>query len=452
MDIIMKKEKDPKASSLSTKLCYATGDIGCNFVWTFISGFLMLYYTDSVGVSAAFVGTMFFICRALDGMSDLGMGVIIEKTSSRFGKARPWVLLFSIPLSISLLLIFNVPATLPYLGKQVYIYTTYILMAVICYTAVNLSYNAMLPRFSLTSHDRNLVSAIKGAAVIVAALLVSLLTPFLMEAFGGYQSQKAWSQTTAIYAVIALVMLLITFFGVKEKIAPNIDEDGKPAKVEVKKALSLLIKNKYFYVATALFVVFYAITGTGGVGIYFARDILGDANLFGLISAIAILPMIIGIPILPAMYKKFGKRNVMLVGALVSAAGCLLQLINPASLPLYLTFAIVRGFGSIMFSLPIFTLASDIVELDERRYGFRAEGLVTSSNSLGIKVGTGLGAAMVGWILALGKYDADAAVQLDSSLNAMIVLQIGMPLVLSLVLAVLLIFWDIEKKLQVYDN
>jgi len=439
-------ESKSGASSFGTKLCYAAGDIGCNFVWTFVSGFLILYYTDSVGMSPAFVGTMIFICRILDGISDIGMGVVIEKTHTRWGKARPWVLFACAPLALSLILLFNVPSSFSELGKSTYIYITYIFMTVICYTAVNLPYNAMLPRFSLTPHDRNVVSAIKGAAVVVAALSISIITPFLFDIFGGQQNQQTWTNISALYAVIAIVMLLITFIGVKEKIPPTMDEDGKPAKVPVKKAIHLLLRNKYFYIATGLFVLFYAMTGIGGITIYFVRDVMGNANLLGLVSAITIFPMLIGIPILPAMYKKFGKRNVMLTGALVSAVGCALQLINPANLPLYLAFAIVRGFGSIMFSLPIFTLASDIVEYDERRHGFRAEGLVTSANSFGIKVGTGLGSAMVGWFLALGRYDANAIVQTQSSLNAMIGVQIVVPLVLSIMLAVLLIFWDMEKK------
>jgi GPH family glycoside/pentoside/hexuronide:cation symporter len=439
-------EAPPQGSSGAAKLCYAAGDVGCNFVWTFVSGFLLLYYTDSVGVSAAFAGTMMLISRVLDGASDIAMGVVIEKTNTRWGKARPWVLFFCVPLAISLVLLFNVPAALGGAAKQAYIYATYIFMAVICYTAVNLSYCAMLPRFSLSPDDRNVVSAVKGLAVIVTAIVISVFTPPLLEVFGGQQSQGAWSAVSAIYAAIALVMLLLTFFGVKEKIPPSVAADGSPVKVSIRKALSILLRNKYFYIAAALFVVYYAINGMGGVGVYYARDVMGDVNLLGLLSSVAILPMLAGLPVTPILYKKFGKRNVMLAGTLISAAGCGLQLIAPARLSLYLAFAVLRGFGSIMFSLAIFTLASDIVELDEKRHGLRTEGLVTSVNSFGMKVGTGVGSALVGWILALGKYDSTAAVQARSSINAMIAIQIGIPLVLSLLLAVLLIFWDMEKQ------
>ena len=441
----MDKTTTPGASSIGTKICYAAGDIGCNFAWTFISGFLLLYYTDSVGMSAAVIGTMMLIARIMDGASDILMGIVIEKTNTRWGKARPWLLFFCVPFAVNLFLLFHVPTGINETGKLVYIYVTYIFLTVICYTAINLSYNAMLPRFSLTPHDRNIVSAFRGIAVMIAALLISVVTPILLVYFGGYQNQISWDTISAIYACIALIMLAITFIGVKEKIAVNLSGDGKQAKISIKNALSILLRNKYFYLAIFLFVAFYSITGMGGVMIYFARDVLGDINLFGFLSGINLVPMLICIPFLPMMYDKFGKRNVMMTGAWISAAGCALQLINPANVTLYVIFTVVRGFGFIMFSMPIFTLASDIVEFIDSRHGMRTEGLVTSANSFGLKVGTGLGSAMVGWILAFGKYDPEAVVQPPSAHNAMIVLQIVIPMILSTILAVLMIFWDIEK-------
>lgn len=440
-----RRAKEPGATSFREKLSYAMGDMGCNFVWTFTSAFLMMYFTDSVGISAAFIGTMMMITRILDGASDIAMGIVIEKTHTRWGKARPWLLFFSLPFAISLVLLFNVPSSLAVAGKQVYMYATYIFMTVICYTVVNLAYNAMLPRFSLTPHDRNVVSAVRGVVVIITALAINIATPILIGMLGGQQNQQSWKIVSIAYAAISLVMLMITFFGVKEKISPKTDANGKIEKVHIPSALKILLKNKYFYIATVLFVLFYAINGMGAVTVYYARDILGDFQLYSLIASIMILPMLVGIPMMPALYKKFGKRNVMLVGALVSAAGCALQLISPANLTMYIAFSIIRGFGSIMFSASIFTLASDIVEFSEWKHGIRTEGLVTSVNSFGMKVGTGVGAGLVGWVLALGGYNPAAEMQSLSSLQSMIALQLVIPMVFSLLLAVLLIFWDIDK-------
>ncbi|GHU88082.1 MFS transporter [Clostridia bacterium] len=440
-----KKLREPGSTTMREKILFGFGDMGCNFVWTFTSGFLTLYYTDSVQLSAALVGTLMLVTRILDGVTDIAMGVVIEKTQTRWGKARPWLLFGSIPLALGLVLLFNVPSGVSDGGRNAYVFLTYIFLTVIAYTAVNLAYNTMIPRFSLNPNDRNVVSAVRGIFVIVAALTISVITNPLLDAFGGQSSQRAWSIVSAIYAVLALIFLLVTFLGVKEKIPPSVDAEGKPQKTPIIPALKILLRNKYFYIATLLFVMFYAVTGLGGVTIYYVRDILGDANLYGLVTAIGVAPMLIGVMLMPFFYKKFGKRNVMLLGSVIGTAGCALQLIAPSVLPIYIVGSVVRGFGSIMFSASIFTLASDIVEFSEWKHGIRAEGLVTSVNSFGLKLGTGLGAGLVGWTLSLGKYDANLPAQPDSALASMIILQIGIPLVLSAVQAILLIFWDLEK-------
>jgi GPH family glycoside/pentoside/hexuronide:cation symporter len=439
------KVREPGSSSLREKILFGFGDMGCNFVWTFTSGFLTLYYTDSVQLSAALVGTLMLVTRILDGISDIAMGIVIEKTQTRWGKARPWLLFGSIPLALGMVLLFNVPSGIGDGSRNAYVFLTYIFLTVIAYTAVNLAYNTMIPRFSLNPNDRNVVSAVRGIFVIVAALSISVITNPLLDALGGQSSQRAWSVVSAIYAALAMIFLLVTFLGVKEKIPPNVDEEGKVQKAPIKPALKVLFRMKYFYIATAVFVTFYAVTGLGGVTIYYVRDILGDANLYGAVTAIGVAPMLIGVMIMPAMYKKFGKRNVMLLGSIIGAAGCAFQLISPYSLPLYLVGSVIRGFGSIMFSASIFTLASDIVEYSEWKHGIRAEGLITSVNSFGLKLGTGLGAGLVGWVLSAGHYDAELTVQVQSSLDSMIALQIVVPLVLCALQGILLLFWDLEK-------
>ncbi|GHT94488.1 MFS transporter [Spirochaetia bacterium] len=436
----------PGATTMGEKIRFGLGDMGCNFGWTFISGFLTLYYTDSVGISAAFVGTMMLITRVLDGVSDLAMGVVIEKTNTRWGKARPWLLFGGVPMALSLALIFNVPAGLGETAKNGYVFLTYVFMTVIAYTAVGVAYNALIPRFSLNADDRNVVSAVRGVVVIVTALVISIGTPELLKAFGGQQSARAWSLTSILYAALALICLMITFLGVKERIPPKMDlTTGKVESTPIKRALGILLRNKYFYIATVLFIFFYAINGVGGITVYYCRDILGRFELYGLISAIGIVPMVLTIPFAPALYKKFGKRNVMLVGAVIAAGGCVVQLTAPSVLTVFLTGSVVRGFGSILFSASIFTLASDIVEFSDWKHGIRAEGLVTSVNSVGLKVGTGLGSALVGWLLDFGGYNAALGTQPRSALNSMIILQIGVPLILFAALAVLLLFWDLEK-------
>ncbi|MDR1642156.1 MAG: glycoside-pentoside-hexuronide (GPH):cation symporter [Clostridiales bacterium] len=438
------KSQSQATSSVKEKVFYGLGDVGSNFIWSFASSFLVLYYTDSAGLTAAYVGTMMLIARILDGASDIGMGVVIEKTKTRWGKARPWVLFGSIPFAISLMLVFNVPSALSESGKNAYAFITYVFMAVFCYTAVNLSYHAMLPRFSMTQHDRAVVSTVRTLMVIAVMLILSNVTPAWLEALGGQRSQGAWTVVSAVYGILAFICLLATFFGVKEKIpaTPSSKQADAPSLYQ---ALLILLKTKYFYLAIILTLFVYLMNGIGGVGIYYARDVLGNANYYGILMLVSMVPMFIAMPFVPLMYKKFGKTRSITVGMIVSAVGAAVQLFNPYSLPLAMVSGVIKTAGMVPLSTALFTFAGDIVEYSEWKHGIRTEGFVTGTNSFGMKLGTGLGSALVGWLLAFGKYDASLEIQAQSTLNAEILIQIGIPIISAILCVIVLLFWDIDK-------
>lgn len=302
-----KKERNPLNSTPWEKFCYGMGDVGVNLVWTLPSSFLMLYYTDSVGISAAYIGTMMLICRLFDGFSDVLMGVIIDKTHTRWGKARPWLILMTIPMLLSIYFTFKVPAA--GVGMQkVYIFLSYFIMSVICYTAVNLSYHSMLPRFSLTSQDRASVSALRSIFALIVSVVVATITPMLLAGFGGSTSQAAWSKLNLIYCVVAFVAIMITFSQVKEKKLLDENEQSKQAEpaVPLKEAVKILLSTRYFYISVFLFLSFYISNGTSGIMIYYARDVLGNENLMGLLSMSGMVPLLLAMPFVPALFKKFG--------------------------------------------------------------------------------------------------------------------------------------------------
>ncbi|MBP3217952.1 MAG: MFS transporter, partial [Lachnospiraceae bacterium] len=225
-----KKERPFGTTTAGERLVYALGDLGSNFVWTFVSSFLTLYYTDSVLLSAGLAGTIMLICRIFDGVSDIGAGLLIEKTHSKRGKARPWFGATIIPLVLIQLLVFNVPSSLGSGAKIAWVVITYFLLTVVAYTLNNVSYHAMLPRISLTSEDRNKVSSLRGIFSFIAGLLLAILTPRLLAAGGGEKVQGAWTRVVVIYCILAFVFEGICFLGTKEKIAP--DEDTGEGKKE----------------------------------------------------------------------------------------------------------------------------------------------------------------------------------------------------------------------------
>lgn len=450
-----KKERPFGTTSGLERLVYALGDLGSNFVWTFCSSFLTLYYTDSVLISAGLVGTIMLICRIFDGFSDIGAGILIEKTKSKRGKARPWFGASIIPLVLIQLLVFNVPGTMSSGAKVAWIVVTYFLLTVVAYTINNVSYHAMLPRISLTSEDRNKVSSLRGIFSFIAGLLLAILTPKLLAAGGGEKVQSAWSTVAIIYCILCLVFEGICFFGTKEKISCNEENATSDEKVrsdshDLKKGIRELVHTKYFYITVLVFIFAFIINGIFlSTAVYFTRDVFGNADLYSLIAIISILVAVIVMAFAPKLFAKHGKRNVLLVSAIIGVVGGIVGYIGAKGLNVVLVFlsTALHGISLAPFVAAIFTFASDIIDYLELKTGERYEGLVTSVSSIGSKVGVGLGSAILGWGLAAGGYDGSAATQAQSALNAETILLFIVPAIASLACFICMWFWDIDRKI-----
>jgi len=427
------------------RICYGFGDMGVNLVWILPSSYLMLYYTDAVHINAAFIGTMMLLCRLFDGISDIIMGIIIDNTHSKLGKARPWLIYMSLPLMLSIFLVFHIPASFNALGQKIYSFVTYFVMSVVCYTAVNLSYHAMLPRFSLTSQDRSIVSVIRSVFSLIITIVVSTVTTMILAKLGGETSQRAWTILVIIYAVIAELAIILTVTAVKEKTELLSDENVKKEKVPTIEAVKYLLSSRYFYISVYIFFAFYIANGTSGIMVYYARDVFGNADLMGLISIASILPIMLFSPVCPALFKRFGKRNTMLVGMIIAACASAAILISPKNLVFYLALSFVKSAASAPLMSAMYTMAGDIVDYTQWKHGVRTEGIATSVNSIGMKLGTGVGSAILGWMLVWGHYDSTLSVQPDSAINAMIFVSVVLPIFIYGTAALALVFWDIEK-------
>lgn len=430
---------------VSEKIAYALGDVGCNFIWGIASTFLMIYYTNSAKLDPVWVGTMMLVARVLDAFSDIAMGVVIEKTNTRWGKVRPWILFGSIPFAISLVLLLNVPADFSNSAKQMYAAATYIFMAVICYTMVNLAYHSMLPRLSTDQQDRSVASTVRSFGVMIVAVGMNFATPAVLKAFGGFESQQAWTRISIVYAVIALICLLACFFGTKEKIIQKSASEEKVDKVPLKDSLSAVATTKYFFIIIGLFIAQYITTGTGGVGIYYFTYVLGNSAFFGLNTLLVVASTLISTLLIPTMFKRFTKRKTIMTGFVIAAVASAIALLAPLNPMLYMIVNIFRAFGLAPFTVTMFTLAADLVDFGEWKKGIRAEGFAYGSTSFGMKLGTGLGTAILGWILGWGGFNAAASVQSEGAIRAMVICALIVPLIIYIIEFVLMYFWDIDK-------
>ena len=428
------------------KFCYGLGDCGGAFVWNFVGSFLLLYYTDSVMISAATVGTIMLVVRLFDGVSDIIMGVIIENTATKMGKCRPWFGRMMVPLVVSLLLTYNVPGALGMTGKTVYAFITYFLLAVVCYTATELAWLSMLPRISLEKNDQVKTTAVRSIMGFIMALVIVVLANTLLAAFGGEKQQSSWTKISFIYAAISIVMMVIAFLGVKEKI-PAEKKPKEQGGVPLKTGVKTLLCSKYFYISLLIFIIIFIVMGiTNGGAIYYARDVLGDSGLYNILAVGYVLASVVGMVIAPAIVKKTSKRTAMMLGAVIGIVGSLVSIINPRSLIFLMIGVMIKGAGLGFFNSIIYTLAPDLVEILQEKTGELMEGIATASNSIGTKVGTGLGTAILGWTLAFGQYDGAALVQAESVVQAEIFGYLWLPLILIVALLILAFLWDYEKK------
>lgn len=423
------------------RFAYAMGDVGCNFVWTTVGSFLTYYYTDSVGISAALVGTLMLITRLIDAFTDLGMGTILDHTKTRWGKARPWILWSTPMMAIGLVALFSVPGTLGEGGKAAYAIITYIFVACFAYTASNLSYNTLLSLMTDDVASRVSANSIRFICTAFLTILLSYTTRPLAERF-------SWTGMAMIYAVAATICFLITFFGVHEE-GVNDAAGRERDRIGGAEGFKMLFKNRYFLTTALLFICYYlCATLFNSMGIYFARDVLGNADLYGTLTTCTRIPMVISLMAVPALASRFGKWKCMVAGCLMMIAGLLMMYFGTPHVAIVLLGVSIRGFGMGPINAGIFSLVADVVDYGEWKNGVRQAGLTNSATSFGMKVGTGFGSAFVGWGLAFGGYNKDLAVQAASTLFAEKMMYMALPCVGIAICLICLYFTNLDKMLD----
>jgi glycoside/pentoside/hexuronide:cation symporter, GPH family len=435
---------DPMAKlGVREKLSYSLGDVASNVVFMPASSFFLFYLTTVAGIGAGIAGTILLVGQLLNGITDITMGAMMDKTSTRWGKMRPWILWTAPPLMLCFVLMFSVPAGLDETGRIIWTFIMYSLVMAVFFTASNVAYSALVSVMTANPKTRVVLSTFRFFAAIATTLIVSYITIPLVEGFGG--GQQGWTATTAIYGLIGLVTLLTVFFGTKERVI-EAREDERSDRQPLRVLLKQLFANKYFSIAAAMFLGFYLISGiTSGVGIYYATDVLGDPSLFGTITLATLAPPLVGIAFMPALLARIGKRTAFLIGLGLQLIGSLIVVIDPSNFTIVLVGLLVRGFGSVPFAAGMVAMVADVVDYGEWKFGTRIDGLTYSAVSFGQKVGSGVGAAAVGWVLAAGGYQSLATSQPDSAVAAIQAAFIWLPVVLIVLLTVVVYFLDVEK-------
>ncbi len=208
---------DPAAAvPLMERIGYGCGDLASNFIWQAMSIFIVYYYTDVIGVAAGIIGSIMLFSRVFDGVSDIAMGYVIDKTTSRHGKARPWLLWLAVPFAVSAVLLFAVPDVSPF-WQTVYIAVTYNLVCLV-YTGLNVPYGTLNSLITQDQYQRSLLNVFRMSLALIGVLLVSNLTLPVATLFGG--GQAGWIVTFAIFGAIGTGLFLFTFKSTHERVQP----------------------------------------------------------------------------------------------------------------------------------------------------------------------------------------------------------------------------------------
>lgn len=247
------------------KIAYGVGDFGSNYCWTFIAGFVMLYFTNILGVSAGVVGTLMMVSKILDGITDVFMGRIIDCTRSKMGKARFWLFVSTFPLCISVFLLFNVPGTFTDTTKYIWIFIVYTLMGAVFYTMNNIAYSTLMALVTRKAKDRVSMGSIRFIFAFGALILINSYTMKLVEIFGG--GQAGWRAVSIIYSVICFVGLMIPVIVLRELPEEQLDslrqenKEKREKKENFFEGFSILLRNKYFYLLLFANLVSYLLQG-----------------------------------------------------------------------------------------------------------------------------------------------------------------------------------------------
>lgn len=423
------------------RIAYGAGDMAVNITWAALGMFIIYFYTDVALIPAAAIGTLMLFGRIFDGVTDVIVGALVDKTDTRWGKARPWVLFGAIPFAACSTLLFAVPDT-SISGKLIYAYVTYLLMT-IAFTAVCIPYGTINALMTRDVNERAKLNVFRMFMAQIGFLLVTTVTLPLVKRLG--DDQRAWVIAFAILTSLSVLLFWFTVAGTREIRALR-DEGNE--NVPFNARLKAMFANKYWILATVFFLVFsigYALNQSALV--YYCKWVLGNEQLVSVLTWAYLVPVMVGFLFLPELIKRFGKTKLMMVGILVSVVGLVVMAIAPASFAVAMGAQIVKGVGQVPLLGIVWALFPDTIEYGEWKTGIRSEGLLYSSGSFAQKLGIGIGAALMSWILAMGGYDGAASVQSGGALSAILWSFIYIPIITFVLQAVILYFYDIDKKL-----
>ena len=446
---------------LKEKVAYGFGDMASSMFWKIFGMYLLFFYTKVFGISPAAAGTMFLITRVWDSLIDPVMGVIVDRTQTRWGNYRPYLLWFAIPFAIMGVFTFYTP-DVGETGKLVYAYITYTLMMMV-YTAVNVPYASLLGVMSSNPKERNILASYRMFFAFIGSFITFMLLQPLVDLFASDAGKSGvdnsvnsdplgWTYAVAIIGVLCAILFFLCFKWTKERVKPINEE----AQVSVKQDLMDLLKNSPWWIllVSGLAALLFNAIRDGVALFYFADYIqlnykmpyLGwtMATIYLLVGQAANM---IGVALAAPLSNRYGKKTTYMVAmGLAAVLSVFFFMITPDQIVLIMVLQTLISICA-GYVLPLlWSMYADIVDHQELNTGRRATGLIFSSSSMSQKLGWALGAAMTGWLLAGFGYNQDAATQTEHAILGVRLMMSWFPAISCVLALIGMMFYPLSEK------
>jgi glycoside/pentoside/hexuronide:cation symporter, GPH family len=464
------------------KIGYSLGDLSANLIFQTLMTFLAFFYTDVYKIPAGTASLIIFIGGMVGAFFNPVMGIIADRTTTRWGKFRPWILWTAVPFGIIAMIAFSTP-NFSLNGKIAYALITYILL-VIVYSANNLPYSSLSGVLTGDMSERNSISSYRFVAVMIAQFIVQSLLMPLVLILGNGDKTKGFENTMTVFAVMGVVFFIITFLTTKERIIPKPEQ-----KSSIKEDLGDLFKNKPWIVMLILTVfIFITLSLKGGMYVYYFENYLSEKHLvnflndtgfnnfiaglntalsniglhgftwpedaptsgFSLFNAGGIIMGTIGIAISKPLADRFGKRDVF-GASLFIAALCLLlfYFYSPESIAIVFFTQLVHGFFYGISTPILWAMIADVADYSEWKNNRRATAIIFSAMIFGLKAGLSIGGALVAGILAYYGYNEQLTVQSPGTINGIKMALSVYPAITFCISVACIFFYEINKKKEV---
>lgn len=442
--------KKERINKWYNKVGYGSGDMAGNVVYSFLSSFIMIYLTNIVGLNAGIVGTLIAVSKLFDGVTDIFFGAMIDKTKSRLGKARPWMLYAYIGCAVTLIANFAIPTNMGKFAQYAWFFIAYTLLNAVFFTANNIAYAALVALVTKNSKERVEMGSWRFIFALSTVLIIQSVTVKFVQILGG--GAYAWKVVAIVFAIVGVIVNTISVFSVKELPEEELNGDGvvddEIEKYGLVEAAKLLFSNKYYIMISVTYIVQQTYSAMLNMGIYYMTYVLLNEDLYAVFSWAINIPLIIALIITPTLVAKWkGLYKLNIVGYAIATVGRALVVVAAYmhSVPLMILFTAVSSFGQGPWQGDMGAVVANCSEYTYLTKGKRIDGTMYSCTSFGTKLGGGIGTALTGWLLAASGFNGEVVTQSASCLNILHFMYLWFPVILALIITFIMTKMNVEK-------